>query len=52
MKKNTLSFKLALDFKLPAIGVNPNYVKGRNHQNTGKNYEYITGKKVRIDIKL
>ena len=52
LKKNTLSFKLALDFKLPAIGVNPNYVKGRNHQNTGKNYEYITGKKVRIDIKL
>jgi hypothetical protein len=54
-KKNVLSFKIALDFKLPVAGVNPNYTTYPSRgarQNAGKHYEYITGKKLKIDIKL
>lgn len=54
-KKNVLSVKIALDFKLPVAGVNPNYTANLARgvrQNSGKHYEYITGKKLKIDIKL
>ena len=54
-KKNVFSVKIALDFKLPVAGVNPNYTANLargDRQNAGKHYEYITGKKLKIDIKL
>ena len=51
-KKNNLVFYIAVDFKLPVRGVNPKYNNRATRQNTGKNYEYITGNKIKIEIPL
>ena len=51
-KKNNLVFYIAVDFKLPVRGVNPKYNNRATRQNNGKNYEYITGKKIKIEIPL
>ena len=52
-KKGNLVFYIAIDFKLPVRGVNPNYSsRPASHNNHGKNYEYITGKKIKIEIPL
>lgn len=51
-KKDKLLFYVAVDFKLPVRGVNPNYSTRVTRQNNGKNYEYITGKKIKIEIPL
>ena len=52
-KKGNLVFYIAIDFKLPVRGVNPNYSSRPASQNNhGKNYEYITGKKIKIEIPL
>ena len=51
-KKNNLVFYIAVDFKLPVRGVNTKYNIKQGKQNSGKNYEYITGKKIKIEIPL
>lgn len=51
-KKDNLVFYIAVDFKLPVRGVNPKYSNKVARQNNGKNYEYITGKKIKIEIPL
>lgn len=51
-KKGNLVFYIAVDFKLPVRGVNPKYNNRATRQNNGKNYEYITGKKIKIEIPL
>lgn len=51
-KKGNLVFYIAVDFKLPVRGVNPKYNNRAARQNNGKNYEYITGKKIKIEIPL
>ena len=51
-KNDNLVFCIDFDFKLPVRGVNTNYsVKGKR-RNSGKNYEYITGKHIKIEIPL
>ena len=51
-KKGNLVFCIGFDFKLPVKGINTNYsVKGKR-RNSGKNYEYISGKKIKIEIPL
>ena len=51
-KKGNLMFCIGFDFKLPVKGVNTNYsVKGKR-RNSGKNYEYISGKQIKIEIPL
>ena len=51
-KKGNLVFCIGFDFKLPVKGVNTNYsVKGKR-RNSGKNYEYISGKQIKIEIPL
>ena len=50
-KNDNLMLCIGFDFKLPVKGVNTNYsVKGR--RNSGKNYEYISGKQIKIEIPL
>jgi hypothetical protein len=51
-KKGNLVFYIAVDFKLPVRGVNPKYNNRATRQNNGKNYEYITGKKIKIELPL
>ena len=51
-KKGNLVFYIDIDFKLPVIGVNTKYNSKHGKQNSGKNYEYITGKKIKIEIPL
>ena len=51
-KKGNLVFYIAVDFKLPVRGVNPKYNNRATRQNNGKNYEYITGNKIKIEIPL
>lgn len=51
-KKNNLVFYIAVDFKLPVRGVNPKYSNKATRQTNGKNYEYIAGKKIKIEIPL
>ena len=51
-KKGNLVVCIGFDFKLPVRGVNTNYsVKGKR-RNSGKNYEYISGKQIKIEIPL
>ncbi len=51
-KKGNLVFCIGFDFKLPVRGINTNYsVKGKR-RNSGKNYEYISGKQIKIEIPL
>ena len=51
-KNDNLVFCIGFDFKLPVKGVNTNYsVKGKR-RNSGKNYEYISGKQIKIEIPL
>ena len=50
-KNNSLVFYIELDFKLPVRGVNPNY-KNTSKRTSGKNYEFISGKKIKIEIPL
>ena len=51
-KNGNLVFCVGFDFKLPVRGVNTNYsVKGKR-RNSGKNYEYISGKQIKIEIPL
>ena len=51
-KNDNLVFCIGFDFKLPVRGVNTNYsVKGKR-RNSGKNYEYISGKQIKIEIPL
>ena len=51
-KKGNLVFYIAVDFKLPVRGVNPKYNNKATRQYNGKNYEYITGNKIKIEIPL
>lgn len=52
-KKNNLVFYIAVDFKLPVRGVNSRYMgKASGMRHSGKNFEYITGKKIKIEIPL
>lgn len=49
--KNKLTIQAAYDFKLAcAQGFNPKYTASKSQQNAGKSYEYIAGKKTRIEI--
>ena len=51
-KNDNLVFCIDFDFKLPVRGSNTNYsVKGKR-RNSGKNYEYISGKHIKIEIPL
>ena len=51
-KNDNLVFCIGFDFKLPVKGINTNYsVKGKR-RNSGKNYEYISGKQIKIEIPL
>ena len=51
-KKSNLVICIGFDFKLPVKGINTNYsVKGKR-RNSGKNYEYISGKQIKIEIAL
>ena len=51
-KNDNLVFCIDFGFKLPVRGVNTNYsVKGKR-RNSGKNYEYISGKQIKIEIPL
>ena len=49
-KKGNLLVYISIDFKLPVRGVNPKYNTGK--LTSGKNYEFITGKKIKIEIPL
>lgn len=52
-KKNNLVFYIAVDFKLPVRGVNSKYMsKTSGARYIGKNFEYIAGKKIKIEIPL
>ena len=52
-KKGNLVFYIAVDFKLPVRGVNSKYMsKTSGARYSGKNFEYITGKKIKIEIPL
>ena len=52
-KKGNLLVYISIDFKLPVRGVNPKYnTNVSNKRNNGKNFEYITGKKIKIEIPL
>lgn len=52
-KNGNLVFYIAVDFKLPVRGVNPKYSsKALGMRNNGKNYEFISGKKIKIEIPL
>ena len=51
-KKDNLVLCIGFDFKLPVKGINTNYsVKGKI-RNSGKNYEFVSGKKIKIEIPL
>ena len=51
-KKDNLVLCIGFDFKLPVKGSNTNYsVKGKR-RNSGKNYEFVSGKKIKIEIPL
>jgi hypothetical protein len=41
-----------MKFKVPVRGVNPKYNKNIGQQTSGKNYEFITGKKIKLEIPL
>ena len=52
-KKGNLVFCVGFDFKLPVRGVNTKYNnKASSRQTSGKNYEYINGKQIKIEITL
>ena len=52
-KKGNLLFCVGFDFKLPVRGVNAKYNnKASSRQTSGKNYEYISGKQIKIEIPL
>ena len=52
-KKGNLMFCVGFDFKLPVRGVNTKYNnKSSSRQTSGKNYEYINGKQIKIEITL
>ena len=51
-KKDNLVLCIGFDFKLPVKGSNTNYsVKGKR-RNSEKNYEFVSGKKIKIEIPL
>ena len=51
-KKDNLVLCIGFDFKLPVKGSNINYsVKGKR-RNSEKNYEFVSGKKIKIEIPL
>ena len=51
-KNDNLVFCIDFDFKLPVKGVNTNYSGKGKRRNSGKNYEYISGKHIKIEIPL
>ena len=51
-KNDNLVLCIDFDFKLPVRGVNTNYSVKGNRRNSGKNYEYISGKQIKIEIPL
>ncbi len=52
-KKGNLVFYIDIDFKLPVKGINTKYNnKASSRQTSGKNYEYINGKQIKIEIPL
>ena len=51
-KNDNLVFCIDFDFKLPVKGVNTNYSGKGKRINSGKNYEYISGKHIKIEIPL
>ena len=51
-KNDNLVFCIDFDFKLPVKGVNTNYIGKGKRRNSGKNYEYISGKHIKIEIPL
>lgn len=52
-KKGNLLVYISIDFKLPVRGVNSKYMsKTSGARYSGKNFEYITGKKIKIEIPL
>ena len=51
-KKGNLLVYISIDFKLPVRGVNPKYNKNAGKRASGKNYEFISGKNIKIEIPL
>ena len=52
-KKGNLVLCIGFDFKLPVKGINTKYNnKASSRQTSGKNYEYISGKQIKIEIPL
>ena len=51
-KNDNLVLCIDFDFKLPVRGVNTNYSVKSKRRNSGKNYEYISGKHIKIEIPL
>ena len=52
-KKGNLMFYIDVDFSVPTRGLNPKYNKqASNRQTSGKYYEYIYGKHIKIEIPL
>jgi hypothetical protein len=51
-KGNSVFIYVEMQFKVPVGGVNPKYNKNIGQQTSGKNYEFITGKKIKLEIPL
>ena len=51
-KKDNLVLCIGFDFKLPVKGINTNYGVKDKRRNSGKNYEFVSGKKIKIEIPL
>lgn len=51
-KGNSVFIYVEMQFKVPVRGVNPKYNKNIGQQTSGKNYEFITGKKIKLEIPL
>ena len=49
-KKDNLVLCIGFDFKLPVKGSNTNYSVKDKRRNSGKNYEFVSGKKIKIEI--
>lgn len=50
-KNGSLIIYIEMQFKVPVRGLNPNY-KNIGKRTSGKNYEFISGKKIKIEIPL
>ena len=52
-KNDSIIIYIEIQFKVPVRGVNPNYNNKNTSQRTsGKNYEFISGKKIKLELPL